>query len=270
MSRTLERIVAPGPAAFRRHYIQPRRPVIVTGALEAWPRAIRSFRMLARHGGDVTVEVDWMHEAPFVFDRARRTPATTMRLASFIEGGRISLGYVQARSDALTERLRLSATRLPFAPASFLRRIESLWVGGGAGYGLHHDIGSDQLVCQLAGSKQILLLPDDLRTSATLRLEPLRSGRFYRSTIDDPWRDPVAEASRLAGCERYVDTLAPGEVLYIPCAWFHDLRPLEPCITVGHRYYLSAIRCTGGALGSLTRHVLSPASRCLHPDPSCR
>lgn len=184
-----------------------------------------------------------------------------MRLADFIEGGKMSNGYVQSRADRLTQRLGLNALDLPFARLASLRRIDSIWIGGGGGYGLHHDIGTDQFLCQLAGRKRVLAIADRLRNIAALQLEPLFSGRFYRSGIAAALSDRELGPPALASLERYVDTLAPGEVLYLPCAWFHQLRPCEPGISVGRRD-IRIDRFVGSVIGSLTRHVAaSVASR---------
>lgn len=253
--RTLERIRDPDPAAFSERYLRPRQPVIIAGALDAWPAQYRSLAGLASRCGDLAVEVDEMGGDAFVFDSRRRTVTTRMRLEDFVAGGRLATGYVQCRGDQVTRLLDVSSTTLSFAPRT-LRRIETIWIGGGAGYGLHHDIGTDQFLCQLVGRKRVLLIADCLRNTAVLRLEPLHSGRFYRSTVAGALTDREAEPPALVGLERFVDTLAPGEVLYIPCAWFHELRPLEPGISIGHRHFL-ATRFAASVVASLARHVVS-------------
>jgi len=252
--RPLERVRVRDAEEFHSLYVRPRRPVIVVGALDEWPEHLRSFAGLAQRCGEATVEVDLTGGHAFVFDRARRTRSSRARLADFVQGDEVASGYVQCRADEVTRRLDLAATRLPFAPRGSIARIESIWIGGGGGYGLHQDIGTDQLLCQLVGRKRVIMIEDSLGNVRALRLEPLRTGRFYRSRITDALSHDPSQTGALAGVPRLIDTLAPGEVLYIPCAWFHELRPLGPGVSVGHRHILPG-RYVGSYLGSIARHV---------------
>lgn len=255
--RLLERIPTPSQDLFYRNYFLHRRPVIIVGAVDGWSDEYRSFDGLARRCGQITLDVDRMGRDAFVFERERRTASVSVRFRDFVNGDDLETSYAQCRADPVTACLDLQSTFLSFAPTSRLGRIETLWIGGGAGYGLHQDIGTDQFLCQLRGRKQVLLVPDTLHNVHALRLEPLRTGRFYRSTL--PF-DEAPDSLKARDVQYYGATLGPGDVLYIPCAWFHALEPLEPCISIGHRH-IFANRFAASAVASVARHIIGSVWR---------
>ncbi len=109
-------------------------------------------------------------------------------------------------------------------PASSL----NLWIGSGHTECLHYDVMDGTLI-QLHGSKQIVLFPP----SQTANLYPypvyahLRHGLKLRSWFSQvyPNRPDFQAFPRLqiASQHRHDVTLHPGELLYIPAGWWHEV-----------------------------------------------
>ena len=204
-----------------RDYWTRARPLHLTeaaksmGAVERW-----SIEGFAQRFGDLEVEVNTDRE------RAQRRALTesvhrTMTFGEFLRG----LGehtndrYIVSRNGLFSrpELRELWADLDPLPP--FLERPEpprgaSLWVGpGGTMSPLHFD-PHHVLLVQVVGRKRVWLVPPDSRTI----FEGL-DGYYAES---DAREHPGA-------LEVLLD---PGEALFIPVAFFHQVEALEPSMTL--------------------------------------
>jgi hypothetical protein len=102
-----------------------------------------------------------------------------------------------------------------------------MWIGpAGTFTALHHDL-TNNLIAQVVGRKRLLILP------------PSEVGRLYNDThvfsriadLQAPGLDAAA-FGRLEGARAYEVMLEPGEAIFMPFAWWHQVRSLDFSVTV--------------------------------------
>ena len=102
-----------------------------------------------------------------------------------------------------------------------------MWIGpAGTFTPLHHDL-TNNLIAQVAGRKRVLLIP--AAEVGRLANDQHVFGRI--GDLEDPALD-VSRFPRLAGVAGYPIDLAPGEMLFVPLAWWHQVRSLDFRVTV--------------------------------------
>ncbi|MBK8265694.1 MAG: cupin-like domain-containing protein [Nannocystis sp.] len=133
--------------------------------------------------------------------------------------------YMLAKNNA-TQRPSLAAllAELVLPPVLFGQQVDprrtSLWIGpAGTHTPLHHDI-DNSLLCQISGRKRVRLAPPE-----SVALLALARGVYSR------W-DPTS-ADEADAPERLIEAeVGPGEALFIPAGWWHQVDALTPSITV--------------------------------------
>ena len=114
-------------------------------------------------------------------------------------------------------------------------RFSGIWVGSpGATTPLHHDAWPG-LLFQTHGTKRVAMYRPADRTNLSFRL-PLRGeGRWSElpGRSDDA---SSADFPLLAHAQRFVGELHPGEALYIPPFWAHEMEAVEANISVPFRF----------------------------------
>ncbi|MGA7758623.1 MAG: cupin-like domain-containing protein [Ilumatobacteraceae bacterium] len=134
-------------------------------------------------------------------------------------------------------------------------RFSGVWVGSpGAVTPLHHDAWPG-LLFQTHGTKRVAMYRPSDRTNLYFRL-PLRgAGRWS----DLPGRSAEASTKdfpRLRRAVRYVGELRPGDALYIPPFWAHEMEAIEANVSVPFRF-------AGPRTSYLNPGFLRPASEML-------
>jgi len=229
----VERIGPPSPEEFR-HYVAARRPVIIVGAMEDWPaRTLWSADYLLAHFGERRIPVAGVADGRVINDPASGIPYRDEPLAACVErlrGGGANDGYVMVLlAEALCELER--DLRAPaFAPPAPWA-IRKFWLSApDTRSPLHMDL-PENLFAQFVGRKRVTLFA------------PRHEWRMYRHA---PWsRLPQvsrvdAEAPdlerfpRFGGARGLRCIVEPGEILYIPRFWWHQVRSLEFAISVNY------------------------------------
>lgn len=102
------------------------------------------------------------------------------------------------------------------------------WVGAqGNNFGLHSDLFSEQFLVQYEGTKEVFLsLPRDASLIAPFPY--LSSPLFYKSERRSVQKLGTGFMKR--ECVRAM--LSPGDVLYIPPWWWHEVRTVSPGVSV--------------------------------------
>ena len=102
-----------------------------------------------------------------------------------------------------------------------------MWIGpAGTFTSLHHDL-TNNFIAQLVGRKRVKLLP-------AAEVGKLYNHRHVFSEItdlDDPRLD-LTSHPRLAGARAYDLVIEPGEILFVPLAWWHQVKALDFSVTV--------------------------------------
>jgi ribosomal protein L16 Arg81 hydroxylase len=102
-----------------------------------------------------------------------------------------------------------------------------MWIGpAGTLTSLHHDL-TNNFIAQIVGRKRIKLVP------------AAEVGKMYNdqhvfsaiSDLEDPGLD-LSRYPRLAGLRVYDVLLEPGEILFVPFGWWHQVRSLDFSVTI--------------------------------------
>jgi hypothetical protein len=256
MAEKVERRTDLTQAAFIADYLVPNRPVIVTDAMTSWPGSGKwTPEFFVREFGQEEVQV-YDH----LFDLVDMTS-----LADYLERnfgkpeGEESVEYVRwysklkdidfLWSDEVFARLGADWTQpaflpdsgyvIPFCPVSATISVTGrrfpykglFFSGRGARTRLHRDpFGSEAILCQIHGRKHFAFYPpgDD---------RYVRSGTAFADPRA-PDRAAFPEFARARPV--FEDVLAPGEIVFIPDGWFHDVTSLDDSISITWNFVHSA------------------------------
>jgi hypothetical protein len=228
---------------FLERYYSTNRPVILTGKMQGWP-ALTAWTpdYLKARLGDREVELQSGRTADPQFEIRKDDHRARAPFSAFID--RISApgagndsyitAYNSAQNDAALSPLNDDLGELD----EFLIRSESgpfgmFWIGpAGTFTSLHHDL-TNNFVAQITGRKQVKLLP------------PSETGRLYNFThvfsevpdLDDPALD-IDRYSDLTRVRIYDLTLNPGEILFIPVGWWHQVRSLDFSVSITYTSFI--------------------------------
>lgn len=227
LADAIERRSGIGESEFLERYYSRGRPVILAGDMSAW-KAIRSWTPahLALSAGDLDVDCQIELERSRAGVPAGR--AKRMSFAQFIEfalrheagdGGYI-LADATVHNPALAMRLRSDCGSLDaLLDAGTARSGGTFWIGSSNLLTpLHHDL-VNCLVAQISGRNRFKIV-------AAGQVDKLYNHQHMLSEIKD-LEAPDFEIARypsLAGARIYEVTLEPGEILYLPLAWWYQVR----------------------------------------------
>lgn len=227
---TIERRPLPPVDELLARHVVPGVPVVLTDLVTRWPALHRwTPAALSERLGDVLVEACVGRETTTDPDAVWEPLRQELPLRTLME--RITAGtsndtYVIAKNAALRRPgLRPLLDDLVLPPALFGEHPRptrmGLWIGpAGTHTPLHHD-GDDSMFCQVLGRKRLRLAPPE-----SIALLDHSRGVYSH------W-DPRSEDELAAGPERLLEVvLAPGEALFIPAGWWHQVDALDPSISV--------------------------------------
>jgi len=232
--------------------IDDGRPVIIEGLLGALGLDdVATPADLERLAGDQTVSVTSFDEAspyflysggydasPVGTQKMKLRDFLTMMFDDGVEAGTVVYQLFGIRSldgsaAAILDRFDQAVRAQNDAATE--PRFSGIWVGSpGVTTPLHHDAWPG-LLFQTHGTKRVALYRPADRTNLSFRL-PLRGdGRWS----DLPGRSDDASAADyplLSHAQRFVGELHPGEALYIPPFWAHEMEAVEANISVPFRF----------------------------------
>ncbi len=215
---TIERRTKPPAAEFFARYWANNEPVVFTDAAKGW--RLWTPEDMKREVGDVVVRVTEGREGDPRYDENFRKHFKRTTIGRFVDrvlaAGETNDFYLVAHSKAM-ERPGMDRLlrRIVVDPGYFdpdaLRGATSLWLGPkGTVTPLHHDT-TNILFFQIHGRKELLLAPP------------------YQAALSDRARGFYVEDDRDVAFERVV--LEPGEALFLPAGWWHEVRSLDVSIS---------------------------------------
>ncbi|MCA9704704.1 MAG: cupin-like domain-containing protein [Myxococcales bacterium] len=227
---TIERRPLPAVEDFVARYLVPGVPVVLTDLVTRWPALERwTPAALAARLGDATIEACVGREAAADPDATWQPLCAELPLRVLLDRitrpGPSNDTYVIAKNAALRRpALQPLLDDLVLPPAYFGPRMDptrmGLWIGpAGTHTPLHHD-GDDSMFCQVVGRKRFRLAPPE-------SIELLDRSRGVYSH----W-DPRDEAQLAEGPPLLELVLEPGEALFIPSGWWHQVDALDPSLSV--------------------------------------
>jgi len=219
------------PPEFRREYLDPLRPVILTDAIAHWPALGRwSPEFFKREYGELIVTVDG--ETMRLGDLIDRIEASSSaNPAPYLRNQALSEWPPELLSDVLPmpdcTRPNWFESRL-FPSRRKMTSIEAYIGGEGAHFPVLHWDGlhTHAYLMQLYGDKEyIAFAPNQTRF-----MYPRGGGNV--SEIDDVLNPDLERFPLCDQAEGYRFQLHPGETLFVPSGWWHTARILSPSVTV--------------------------------------
>jgi hypothetical protein len=212
----------PSGQDFLDHFYAPGRPLIIKGAMAGWP-ALEKWTpdYLGEVLGDTVVEYQGGRESAGDFelakDRHKRTGPFWEFLDLVADGGNDAYitAYNSAGNAAAFKPLEAD---LGYLDEYLTRAHGMLWIGGAGTFTpLHFDL-TNNLLAQVTGRKHVVLIPP----SQTGRMA---NRRHVFSDVHDI-TDPDCLAAHPAAREvlRYELVLTPGDLLFVPIGWWHQVR----------------------------------------------
>lgn len=234
------------PASFAHDYQSQSKPVIITGLLK--PEWDWNLDYLSQQLGDQCFLLRYYGQERYQQDKREWTSigsGVQVQSKPFSEYAALLRSHEAHEQDIYLAKCSLQDT--PLADTEAIQTVKTelarlglchpasslnLWVGpGGHMECLHYD-AMDGTLMQLHGSKRVVLFPP----SQTFNLYPfpfyahLRYGLKLRSWFSRVYPDhPDFESFpklRQALKHKYDITLNPGDVLYIPAGWWHEVTSL--------------------------------------------
>ena len=221
--RAVPRVRAPRADAFRAR-TREGQPFLVTGLAERWPLAALTPQQLRERFGDAPVRArvgDYVGTA-FAADRAMRD----MLLRDYLDlvadpapGLPPYVGNLELR--ALNALCHWPGWFERMGPPRF-------WLGpAGTVTPLHCDY-DDNIFAQVWGRKRITLVPPHHEDFLYVReANPVLFGSPFDPESPDFERFPLARQALPVEC-----IVEPGELLYVPAGWYHQVRSLSFSLSV--------------------------------------
>lgn len=255
---TIERIAEPSPEEFRARYVKPGRPVIITGAMESWPArqkwSVEYFRsQFDQRQLPVARVVDRQVEfgaSGFAFDEGAAFGAFLDRLLEGERRGEPAPGYVTVNPEEHLPELLNDLPVPGFRPAAPWS-LRGFWLSGrDVRTPLHMDL-PDNLFAQIVGRKRVTLFAP--RHELSMYRFPPWSSRPQISQVDSENPD-YERFPRFRRAQPIRLVLAPGELLYLPRYWWHQMRSLDTSVSA-NEWWATGVPYFVVRLGLLFRHV---------------
>lgn len=208
--------------SFLHEFYAPARPVVIKGAMEGWPALSRwTPDYLASAIGNAPVEFQGGRagaaDYELVKDRHRMRAPFRQFIDLVRDGGNDAYitAYNNAANDAAFAPLQRDLGHLD----QYLTRAPGmLWIGGAGTFTpLHFDL-TNNLLAQVTGTKRVHLIPPS-------QSHRLAHNRHVFSDVQD-----ITDPAKLAAYPlardvlRYEVELTPGDLLFIPIGWWHQVR----------------------------------------------
>jgi hypothetical protein len=236
-SASIERRAGLGSDEFLERYYAANRPVILTDEMSGWP-ALKKWtpEYLKQKVGAKIIEFQGERSTSERFEIDKVAHRREMPFDRFIDlisrPGSGNDAYLTAANSARNaDAISMLHPDLGLADKFLSRNAEQpngmMWIGpAGTLTPLHHDL-TNNLIGQVVGRKRLLVLPAS------------EVGKLYNhlhvfSEISD-LEDPAVTLARFPRLEhaRFTEvTLMPGEMIFMPLAWWHQVRALDFSVTI--------------------------------------
>ncbi len=224
------------PAEFFERYVVGSRPVVLTDLARDWPAMSRwSPADLKVRFGHLDVEIQADRAANPSYEQDKALHRQRVRLGDFVDrvvaGGPSNDAYLTANNEALRRPefaplLDDIGTLPPFCDRALLPTHASFWFGpAGTITPLHHD-AIMLLHTQVVGRKR-------WRFISSLETPRLYNHDGYFSAIDLECPD-LDRHPAFADVKVLEVVLEPGETIFLPLGWWHQVTSLETSLTFSY------------------------------------
>ena len=233
----LERRSGLGADEFLERYYAANRPVVLAGEMDDWPALKRwTPQYLKAAVGDRAVEFQAERTSAEDFeiykDAHRRRAPFSEFMDRILRPDAGNEAYLTAynsnqNAEALSALHPDIGTLDKFLDPEGPAPHGMVWIGpAGTLTSLHHDL-TNNFIAQVVGRKHVKLSPAS-------EVGKLYNERHVFSEVADLERDEVAAGRypRLAGLRSYDVILNPGDILFVPVAWWHQVKSLDFSVTI--------------------------------------
>jgi Family of unknown function (DUF6065)/Cupin-like domain len=224
--------------AFRDDHYAANWPVVMAGEIAHWP-AVRQWTpdYLRRKVGALPVEVQTGRNADADYERRMAEHRTVTPFDAFIEQvtapGAANDTYLTAYNSASNqEAFAQLAPDLGFLDR-FLSRQDATphgmpWIGAAGSFTpLHHDL-TNNLLLQVVGRKIVLM-------AAPGETPRLYNDHHVYSRVRDLTEPGIVDRfPKLDGVRVHRVVLEPGDALFIPLGWWHQVTALDFSVSITH------------------------------------
>lgn len=241
----IERIDNPSFDEFHRNYVLKSKPVIITGVANKWDALSKwNIDYLRSSSEDVSVDIVVSKDQSTISNQEKgwlTHRKLTMGFKEFLTTIEDSehlkrYYYLQYQKFDKFPHLLDDFVVPAFIPGDDLNT--RIWIGSGRNITpLHHDTQSNVLT-QMKGSKKFTLFPPS--QSRSLYPFPFRSKNRALSPIN--LKDPNYEKyPKFKDAHPVVGMLEPGEMIFQPAFWWHQVETLSDDITISVTFMWKAL-----------------------------
>ena len=228
--KTLERVAGLSHDEFVTRYVNPRRPVIIQGAISRWPAMSKwGADFWVKNYGDRRVEIEGKDY--LLRDVVRMALESTKdKPAPYYRNIRLRLAYPELMSDVSPYPTVASPN---WFHSKLFYPIRNRIVGGGGHYELfiggagrsfpylHYNApGAHTFIYQIVGRKRfVVFAPED-----GAYLYPKPDNAFSVSQVADFENPDLAKFPLFSKATRIECEIGPGDTLFMPCGWWHTAK----------------------------------------------
>jgi ribosomal protein L16 Arg81 hydroxylase len=220
-------------STFFAEYYSRNRPLVLREAVRHWPAL---YKWCPRHFAEcygsapITITANRQSDLHYeINSRSHMTRTTMFDFVAMLEAGGHTNDYYLVANNHVLQTAPLAPLLEDIGGVCGLLDPRSrqdrtfLWFGpAGTVTPLHHD-KTNLLMGQVLGRKRVILYP-----TAAIRHMHNVIGVYTAADPENPENLPID----LSGVPVFVVTLFPGDVLFVPFAWWHHVRALDVSITV--------------------------------------
>ncbi|MBD2603282.1 cupin-like domain-containing protein [Scytonema hofmannii FACHB-248] len=228
----IERIHKPTLDEFKQKIFSSRKPVIITGKINDWKAySLWSVDYLNNVVGNKEINVNFSKKQIFDFDPKAQFSMVSKKMKFtdftdwiFQEKTTDEYYYLQQSPIKISFPELIPDIEVPDYIDKKLFIVTNLWIGTGGNVSqLHYDM-SENLLSQLRGRKRVLLF--EPKQTSLLYPFPAHSKIPHMSQLNIDQLD-IDQFPRFQKAKYMECLLEPGEMLFIPAFWWHQVYSLD-------------------------------------------
>lgn len=210
-----------------------RQARLFRGLVSGWPAMTRwtPAQLAARHGDTVVRALLGLPATGVLFAENQQRYERALTLAAFLE---VMLSTPPEQPCYLAyQRVAELFPAADYDLAGLLgdRNTDPdtrAWIGSAGTRSMLHSDLKDNLFCQLWGEKHIVLVPWAHSRAVYPFPDNVVNSQLDLADLD------LERHPRLRQAVLYTGTMTPGDLLYIPRGWWHDIRSRTPSVSLNH------------------------------------